>query len=72
MLWKCMGNTLKEDPDNHHSITTVKMEMLGNILTQAIIMCDGASAEIAVYAHKGLIKQQLAEETIDKLKGVHC
>lgn len=35
-------------------------------------MCDGASAEIAVYAHEGLIKQRLAEETIDKLKGVHC
>ena len=72
MLWKCMDNILKEDLDNHHYITTVKIEMLGNTLIQAIIMCDGASAEIAVYAHEGLIKQRLAEETIDKLKGVHC
>ena len=30
-------------------------------------MRDGASAEIAVYAHEGLIKQHLTEKTIQKL-----
>jgi len=67
-----MGNILKEDLDNHYYVTTVKMGMLENTLTQAIIMRDGASAEIAVYAHEGLIKQHLAEKTIEKLKGTLC
>ncbi len=39
---------------------------------RSIIMRDGASAEIAVYAHEGLIKQHLTEKTIQKLKGVLC
>lgn len=67
-----MGTILKEDLENHYYITTVKVGAFGNIITQAIIMRDGASAEIAVYAHEGLIKQHLAEKTIQKLKGVLC
>ena len=67
-----MGTILKEDLENHYYITTVKMGAFGNIITQAIIMRDGTSAEIAVYAREGLIKQHLAEKTIQKLKGVLC
>ena len=66
------GTILKEDLDHHYYITTVKIGTFGNTLTQAIILRDGSSAEIAVYAHEGLIKQHLAEKTIDKLKGLLC
>lgn len=65
-----IGNILKEDLENHYYITTVKMGALGNVLTQAIIQRDGNNAEIAVYAHEGIIKQHLAEKTIQKLKGI--
>lgn len=67
-----MGTILKEDLENHCYISTVKMGAFGNIITQAIIMRDGVSADIAVYAHEGLIKQHLAEKTIQKLKGALC
>lgn len=67
-----MGNILKEDLEHHYYITTVKMGMFGNILTHAIILRDGAEAEIAVFAREGLIKQHLADKTIQKLKGVLC
>ena len=63
-----LGTILKEDLNQHYYITTVKMGILGNTLTQAIIARDGKEAEIAVYAHEGLIKQHLAEKTIQKLK----
>ena len=65
-----MGIILKEDLDNHYYITTVKMDGLGNVLTQAIIQRDDEKAIIAVYAHEGFIKQHLAEKTIEKLKKV--
>ena len=67
-----MGTILKEDLEHHYYITTVKMGTFGNILTYAIIMRDGTSAEIAVYAHEGLIKQHLAEKTVQKLNSVLC
>lgn len=67
-----MGTILKEDLDHHYYITTVKTGSFGNALAQAIIMRDGASAEIAVYAHEGLIKQHLADKALKKLKGVLC
>lgn len=67
-----IGTILKEDLDHHYYITTVKAGPFGNALTQAIIMRDGSSAEIAVYAHEGLIKQHLADKTIQILKRVLC
>ena len=67
-----MGTIFKEDLDHHFYITTVKVGAFGNTLTQSIIMRDGASAEIAVSAHEGLIKQHLADKTIQKLKGILC
>ena len=67
-----MGNILKEDLKNHYYVTTVKIGAFGNTLTHAIIMRDGAAAEIVVYAHEGLIKKNLADKTIQKLRGVLC
>ena len=67
-----IGTILKEDLAQHYYITTVKVGLFGNVLTQAIIQRDDASAEIAVYAREGLIKQQLADKTIQKLKGILC
>ena len=67
-----LGTILKEDLDNHYYITTVKGGLFGNVLTHAIILRDEQDAEIAVYAHEGLIKQNLAEKTIEKLKKVLC
>lgn len=67
-----MGTILKEDLEHHYYITTVKVGIFGNALTQAIILRDRTSAEIAVYAHEGFIKQHLAEKTIDKLKELLC
>ena len=66
------GTILKEDLENHYYITTVKIGNFGNTLTQAIIMREEASAEIAVYAREGLIRQHLADKTIQKLKGILC
>lgn len=67
-----IGTILKEDLDHHYYITTVKVGIFGNALTQAIIARDGSEAEIAVYAHEGLIKQHLADKTIEKLKKLLC
>ena len=67
-----IGTILKEDLDNHYYITTVKVGAFGNVLTQAIIQRNNSSAEIAVYAHEGFIKQHLKEKTIEKLKKLLC
>ena len=67
-----IGTILKEDLDHHYYITTVKMGFFGNALAHAIILRDGITAEIAVYAHEGLIKQHLAEKTIQKLISILC
>ena len=63
-----MGTILEENLDLHYYITTVKVGIFGNVLTQAIILRSDAEAQIVVYAHEGLIKQHLAEKTIEKLK----
>lgn len=67
-----LGTILKEDLEQHYYVTTVKIGAFGNVLTHAIILRDGIHAEIAVHAHEGLIKQRLAEKTIQKLKDVLC
>ena len=65
-----IGTILKEDLEEHYYITTVKVGTFGNIFTQAIILRIDKTADIVVYAHEGLIKQHLAEKTIQKLKGL--
>ena len=67
-----LGTVLKEDLENHYYITTVKVGFLGNVLTEAIIQREDTEAELVVYAHEGLIKQNLAEKTMGKLKKVLC
>lgn len=67
-----LGTILKEDLDNHYYITTVKVGVFGNVLTQAIIQRNDSVAEIAVYAHEGFIKQHLAEKALEKLKKALC
>ena len=62
-----MGTILKEDLENHYYITSVKNGMFGNVLTYALIERHDSSAEIVVYAHEGLVKQNLANKTIDKI-----
>ena len=63
-----MGTILKEDLEKHFYITTVKIGGFGNVITQAIIQRGSGKAVIAVYAHEGLFKRNLARKTIDKLK----
>lgn len=65
-----MGTILKEDLEQHYYITTVRIGAFGGVLTQAIIQRLDSKAKIAVYAHEGLIKRDLANKTIQKLKGV--
>lgn len=67
-----LGTILKEDLDNHYYVTTVKVGAFGNVLPQAIVLRDGENADLAVYAHEGLIKQNLAKKAIEKLKTVLC
>ena len=67
-----IGTILKEDLENHYYITTVKTGLFGNVLTHAIIKRYDETAEIVVHAHEGLIKQNLARKTIDKLKALLC
>ena len=66
-----LGTVIKEDLEHHYYITTVKAGSFRS-LTQAIILRNGIEAELAVYAHEGLIKQHLAEKTIQKLKKLLC
>lgn len=63
-----LGTILEEDLENHYYISSIKSGTFGNVLTYAIIQRQDKSAEIAVYAHEGLIKQNLALKTIEKLK----
>lgn len=67
-----LGTILKEDLEDHYYITTVKCGVFGNALSHVIILRKGTDAEIIVYAHEGLIKQHLAEKTIQQLKRVLC
>lgn len=66
------GTILKEDLDHHYYITTIKMGTFGNTLSHAIILREGPEADVAVYAHEGLIKQHLAEKAMQKLKSALC
>ncbi len=63
-----LGTIMKEDLRNHYYITSVKMGFLGNVMTYAIIERNDVIAEVAVYAHEGLIKGRYAEKTQKKLK----
>jgi len=68
-----LGTILKEDLENHYYVTSVKIGVFGATFTYALIKRNDENdenAEIVVYAHEGLIKQHLAEKTIQKLKGV--
>ena len=65
-----LGTILKEDLENHYYITSVKVGVIGSTFTYALIKRNDENAEIVVYAHEGLIKQHLADKTIQKLKGV--
>ncbi len=68
-----LGTILKEDLEKHYYITTVKVGAFGNVLAQAIIRrVEDKTAELAVYAHEGLIKQHLSEKAAIKLKKVLC
>ena len=62
-----MGSVLQENLDEHYYITTVNIRTLGKVSTQAIVLRNGESAEVAVYAHEGLIKQNLAKKALDEL-----
>lgn len=67
-----LGTILKEDLENHFYITSVKTGAFGGALSYAIIVREEASAVITVYAHEGLIKQNLSEKTMNILKKVLC
>ena len=63
-----IGTILEENLELHYYITTVKVGLFGNVFTQAIILRNDTEAQIVVHAHEGLIKQHLAEKTIEKLQ----
>lgn len=65
-----LGTILVEDLEKHYYITTVRIGLFGGAITQAIIYRNENEAEIAVYAYEGLIRQNLAAKTMEKLKKV--
>ena len=67
-----LGTILKEDLDNHYYVMTVPVGLFGNVSTYALIQRIEMQAEIVVYAHEGLIKQNLSAKTIEKLKKALC
>jgi len=67
-----LGTIIKEDLEEHYYISSIKAGLLGNVYTYAIILRIDTEAEIVVYAHEGLIKQNMAAKTIEKLKSVLC
>lgn len=67
-----LGTILKEDLENHYYITSVPVGLFGNVSSYAFIRRNETEADIVVYAQEGLIKQHLAEKTIQKLKGILC
>ena len=54
------------------SITSVPVGLFGSVFSYAIICRNETEADIVAYAREGLIKQNLAEKTIQKLKGMLC
>lgn len=68
-----MGTVLKENLDEHYYITSVKTGLFNNVLAYAIIRRnEDKTADIAVYAKEGIIKQDLAGKAIGKLKKALC
>ena len=64
-----LGTILKEDLENHFYITNVKTGILNNVLAYAIIQRnEDKTADIAVYAKEGFIKQNLAGKAMEKIK----
>lgn len=63
-----LGTILKEDLEKHYYVTSVKVGLMGNVLAYAIIQRNNGNAELVVYAHEGLIKQNLTGKAIVKLK----
>ena len=64
-----LGAILKEDLEKHYYITSVKTGMFNNVLAYAIIQRkDNDTADIVVYAKEGLIKQNLANKALEKVK----
>lgn len=68
-----MGTILKENLDEHYYITSIKTGLFNNVLVYAIIRRnEDKTADIAVYAREGIIKQNLAGKAMEKLKKVLC
>ena len=67
-----LGTIIKEDLENHYYITSVPVGLFGSVFSYAIICRNETEADIVAYAREGLIKQNLAEKTIQKLKGMLC
>lgn len=66
-----LGTILKEDLENHYYIVSVKTGLLNNVLAYALIQRkENKTADIAVYAKEGLIKQNLAAKAMSKVKEV--
>ncbi|QUA52200.1 hypothetical protein [Aristaeella lactis] len=64
-----MGTILKEDLDNHYYITSVKTGLFNNVLAYAIIQRnEEGTADIAVYAKEGIIKQNLARKALERIQ----
>ena len=67
------GTILEENLEMHYYITTVMTGAFSNCISYAIIMRkEENAADIAVYAHEGLIKQHLAEKALAQLKKALC
>ena len=62
-----MGTILKEDLNEHYYIAEIKTGFLGNNHTQTIVLRQDEMGIIAVYAREGIIKQHLADKTVEKL-----
>ncbi|MDO5443428.1 MAG: hypothetical protein Q4G10_07130, partial [Bacteroidia bacterium] len=62
------GTVLQENLEEHYYIVEMKNGSLNSASTYAIIARKEDFAEIVAYAHEGLIKQNLAGKTIEKLK----
>lgn len=62
------GTVLLENLEEHYYIVEIKNRTINSASAYAIIARKEDFAEIVTYAHEGLIKQNLAGKTIEKLK----
>lgn len=62
------GTVLLENLEEHYYIVEIKTGAFSSVSTYAIIFRKEEFTELAAYAHEGLIKQNLAEKTVEKLK----